>query len=507
MAYRAAAALGRQAGVTPTETLEYGQNNAAENAITNIGAKIEAGLIGALKSNREDKVAKNILAIRDELTTARLTKGSTNTERKLFVQKKIKDLSKTNMRSSDILKIQEGIKTIDLKQEKRNGQIILTDPITNEVVSVSPDPNSKVGPYTAALTEYGKQHKRITSTFTSTTAAVNSAFSDNAIMTTEANTEIVGEIQKVFVESASVTDNLLTNRQNGAFFQGKKPDYRFIDDLERDKNNKSGTLYQSMMTFRQALTSQKVLNLLTDPKNAMSVTNLEQIYKGYTNDILNRWTPEVVEETGITITQLNEFFGKEAANIEKHYKLAFDKGTYGTATERNNARISYDASVEALDDNDFVKSLSPQTQEMLKKNRKGLLDIFTKIGTLELAIGQNKSTKQAIREFLSPVEVEKVQDRIASLEDLNKLRDTNGVIQGAAVQSRIQRVLNSYAIAGKPQLVSRFRKAINNIIEIRKKENTNEAKERIESLERTLERFERRLANIKTARIDTDFGN
>ena len=497
----------REAGFVASPTQEYGQNNAAQNAITNVGAKIEAGLIGALKSNREDKIAKNVLSIKDELTTLRLTKGSTNTERKLFVQKKIKDLSKTNMRSSDILKIQQGISTVDLKQTKQDGQIILSNPITNEVVSVSPDPNSRVGPYTAALTGASEQHKRVTSVFTSTTAAVNSAFSDNAIMTTEANTEIVGEIQKVFVESASVTDNLLTNRQNGAFFQGKKPDYRFIDDLERDKNNKSGTLYQSMMTFRQALTSQKVLNLLTDPKNAMSVTNLEQIYKGYTNDILNRWTPEVVEETGVTITQLNEFFGKEAANIEKHYKLAFDKGTYGTATERNNARISYDASVEALDDNDFVKSLSPQTQEMLKKNRKGLLDIFTKIGTLELAIGQNKSTKQAIREFLSPVEVEKVQDRIASLEDLNKLRDTNGVIQGAAVQSRIQRVLNSYAIAGKPQLVSRFRKAINNIIEIRKKENTNEAKERIESLERTLERFERRLANIKTARIDTDFGN
>jgi len=376
------------------------QNNAIAQGIGNIGQLVMYGL---------DKVARNrvgrkVLELDNKLATARAG-GAGNIERDKIKRDYLGALISGGMGAEDVLKVRAGSQVQKL-ETKRSGDTIYQTTESGEVAG-----SRQV--YSEAGRVFKQQNAELETTMPNMMAAWNSGPARNMI-----NGELQTDKAEYMVRVQETGMNIMrfiSNRKSHIAFPGGRK-VSVAGDIGEDIKELGQEGKRLFTIYRRNLASKFMADRAEDPKDPISINELEALLDGAALDVINNWDATVQRETGISFDAMNEFLQKEKEYFQNFTENVIKKGATGTQGERLKLSVALETADMALNDFKAIGDLRPAMQDLLRKGRIGLTKSLAEAAVIANNIGLTSDSKAFFQQMLDPLEQYNIRGRIALLQ-------------------------------------------------------------------------------------------
>jgi hypothetical protein len=428
-------------------------------------SKVAGSLITAgIKSARTDRISRSILSL-SELQAGWRADGMRTIER----ETKTRDwISQLDINASDKMAIRQGAAVRQLKSERlAGGRIAQVNIQTNEIAGIAGEAAGVKGEYTQAVDSFGEQNARMEASAVNGTAAWNTAIDVNL----KDNSE-VAQAQKVvfsanYMEASNGVFDFMARREAHKIFIGTRGDPVIGTDIKEELDSRAGEWKRRVSVLRQHVTSRFIAESANNIKNSLSISGVEQMWKGMQLDITQRLTPNFLRETGISYEDAITVLNAEDTAVTKWSKEIFKTGTDASAAEKHeNATKIITAKIlfEAAETRAGFKKNNPALHDLLIKNEAGVLTAMVQISKMMANTGQRGGLRKVIKDYTDPFSKQFAETAIKTLATTRGERGSEWFID------LMNQVQDNSIMAAFPELVSSYKSVMKSVIAgIRKK--------------------------------------
>jgi len=427
-------------------------NDALGRGISDLSRVAGSLITAGIKSARTDRISRSILAL-SELQAGWQADGMGTNERGIKTRKYITQL---DMSASDKMAIRQGASVRQLKSQRlADGSVAQIDEDTNEIIGRTS------GEYTRAVDSFAEQNNKMAASAVNGVAAWNTGIGENLRDNTEGAQANKVKFQASYMEATNGVFDYMDRREAHKIFIGTRGDPILGTDIKEEYDSRAGEWKRRVSVLRQHVTSRFIAESANNDKNTISVSNVEQMWKGMMYDITARLTPNFLREAGISYEDAITILNNEDAAVTTWSKEIFKRGTAASAVEKHgNATKVLEAQFlfEAKETRAGFKKTNKALYDLLIKNEIGVLKAMVNVSVMMGNTGQRGGLKRVIREFTDPFTKQFLESAIHTLNTTKGEKGTEWLID---LMSQIQ---DNSMMAALPDMVSKYESTIKKVI-------------------------------------------
>jgi len=427
-------------------------NDALGRGISDL-AKVAGSLITAgIKSARSDRISKSILAL-SELQAGWQADGMGTNERGIKTRKYITQL---DMNASDKMAIRQGASVRQLKSQRlADGSVAQVDESTNEIIGTTP------GEYTKAADSFAEQNNKMEVSAINGVAAWNRGIGENLRDNTDVAQSNKVKFQASYIEASNGVFDYMDRREAHKIFIGTRGDPILGTDIKEEFDSRAGEWKRRVSVLRQHVTSRFIAESANNDKNTISVSNVEQMWKGMMYDITARLTPNFLREAGISYEEAIKVLNAEDAAVTTWSKEIFKRGTAASAVEKHGFAtelLKAKFLLEVVETRANLKTTNKPLYDLLIKSEDGVLKAMVGISTIMANTGQRGGMNRIIRDLTDPISLQQAESAINTIDTT---RGNRGVDWLKDLMIQVQ---GNATMAAHPNLVTNYKTVMKRVI-------------------------------------------
>jgi hypothetical protein len=433
-------------------------NDALGRGISDL-SKVAGSLITAgIRSARTDRISRSILAL-SELQAGWRADGMRTIER----ETKTRDyISQLGVNASDKMAIRQGAAVRQLKSQRlAGGRIAQVNVDTNEIAGVAGETAGVKGEYTQAVDSFGEQNARMESSAVNGTAAWNRAIDVNLKDSSE-----VAQGQKVkfsasYIEATNGVFDFMARREAHKIFIGTRGDPVIGTDIKEELDSRAGEWKRRVSVLRQHITSRFIAESANNIENTISISGVEQMWKGMQLDITQRLTPNFLRETGISYDDAIKVLNGEDEAVTEWSKEIFKTGTAASAAEKHGfgtKLLQAKFLLKAAETRANLKITNEPLYNLLIKSETGVLKAMVQMSTIMANTGQRGGMNRIIRDLTDPISKQQAESAI------NTISFTKGKKGVDWLRGLMLEVQGNATMAAHPNLVTNYKTVMKRVI-------------------------------------------
>jgi len=428
-------------------------NDALGRGISDLSRVAGSLITAGIKSARTDRISKSILAL-SELQAGWQADGMGTNERGIKTRKYITQL---DMNASDKMAIRQGASVRQLKSQRlADGSIAQVDEDTNEIIGRTS------GEYTRAVDSFAEQNNKMAASAVNGVAAWNTGIEENLRDNTEGAQANKVKFQASYMEASNGVFDYMDRREAHKIFIGTRGDPILGTDIKEEYASRAGEWKRRVSVLRQHVTSRFIAESANNDKNSISISNVEQMWKGMMYDITARLTPNFLREAGISYEDAIKALNAEDSAVTLWAKEIFKRGTDASAVEKHGfATQMLDAKflLEAVETRANLKKTNEPLYDLLIKSEDGVLRAMVQISTIMANTGQRGGMNRIIRDLTDPISE---QQAASAINTIATTKGSRGVdwLKGLMIE-----VQGNATMAAHPDLVTNYKTVMKKVIE------------------------------------------
>jgi hypothetical protein len=426
-------------------------NDALGRGISDL-SKVAGSLITAgIKSARTDRISRSILSL-SELQAGWRADGIRTIER----ETKTRDyISQLDLNASDKMAIRQGAKVRQLQSKRlADGRIAQVNEATGEVAGIG-------GEYTQAAESLGAQNAKMESSAVNGTAAWNMAIDVNLKDSSEGAQAQKGKFSANYIEATNGVFDFMARREAHKIFIGTRGDPVIGTDIKEELDSRAGEWKRRVSVLRQHITSRFIAESANNIENTISISGVEQMWKGMQLDITQRLTPNFLRETGISYDDAIKVLNGEDEAVTEWSKEIFKTGTDASAAEKHGfgtKMLQAKFLLKAAETRANLKIANEPLYNLLIKSETGVLKAMVQMSTIMANTGQRGGMNRIIRDLTDPISKQQAESAI------NTIATTRGNRGVEWLMDLMKQVQGNATMSAHPNLVTNYKTVMKKVI-------------------------------------------